>query len=81
MSTETTQSLPKQRVTKKEFVTYWTRELVHAAVSRMPLTRQRYFEEIVESRGTHVIMPDTIAYQDLTFCEGKKTKVTIEIIE
>jgi len=65
---------------KKEFVTYWTTEKVGAYLHKMPWTRQRFFRD---SKGLpeEIIIPDDITYNDLLGFMGKKTKVTIEVID
>lgn len=68
------------KILKKEFKTYWSQEMVHAATHKMPLSQQRFFEEPVHDRGTQAVIPDNIPFTELIgFC-GYRTKVTIEII-
>ncbi len=69
---------------RKEFTTYWSRETV-IPLDNMSLMRERFYErrgdEGNNSRAHYVVRPDDIAFGDLSVFAGRKTKVTIEIIE
>lgn len=69
---------------KKEFVTYWSQETV-IPLEQMSLSRERYHDRVAarEGRPGHnvIIRPDDIAFGQLAVFAGKKTRVTIEIID
>lgn len=69
-----------QNFMKKEYITYWSQEQVSAASEKMPWPRQRFFNDSVH-KPEEIIIPDDITYLDLLGFLGKKTKVTIEVIE
>lgn len=61
---------------KKTFVTYWSKDFVVAD----KLTNENFYEE---TRGSvkAAITPEDIPYLQLLSFLGKKTKVTIEVLE
>lgn len=65
---------------KKVFETYWTIEKVDAKLDAMPWTRQRFFNQVA-GRREEIIIPDDITHLDLVGLIGRKTRVTIEVID
>lgn len=64
---------------KKEFVTYWDRTVVEIQEG-LNMSNEPFF--CYENHGFYYIAkPDNISYDALVGFQGKKTKVTIEVIE
>lgn len=67
---------------KKEFITVWAPEEVQAEIEAMPISRASFFH--IKRSGViqdlKAMIPE-ISYDDLLIFTGKKTKVTIEVIE
>lgn len=69
---------------KKEFITYWTPELVLAKLTQMTYDRAKFFNRTVKGvdrTDTEIIVPDSITYDQLCIFIGRKTKVTIETVD
>lgn len=68
---------------KKEFVSYWSTELVTADVHKMPVPRSQFFHDTKKNTGrqTEIVVPDDVRYDDLAYFIGRKTKITIETID
>lgn len=63
---------------KQTIETYWARTLVRIEEGLSPV--DRFFQK--EHHGCHfIIRPEDIDFKELTKFEGKKTRVTIEVIE
>lgn len=65
---------------KKEFVTFWTSERVDANTKRMPIPRASFFNSNFGELD-EIIIPDDISFDQLAVFDGRKTRVTIEIID
>lgn len=57
---------------KKEFVTTWSKELVHCE------SRSQFFDQLPGE--AYAFVPDDIKFGDLIGFSGLKTKVTIEVV-
>lgn len=66
---------------KREFITTWTEETVHAQTQKMSISQARFFDRTHSSADpTKAMIPHDMPFLDLIAFSGKKTKVTIEII-
>jgi len=67
---------------KKEFNVTWVQENVITDTGRMPIMRSKFFNFMSGSalKLHSIVVPDGLTYNDLLLLEGKRTKVTIEIL-
>ncbi len=65
---------------KKEYVTYWTIEKINPCSEKIPWNREKFFNRVPKIPD-EIIVPDDIGYFDLLGFLGRKTKVTIEVID
>jgi len=65
-----------QRPLKREFVTYWSIESLLD-----PLSFNSRYAPGGLNDGSQIILPQEIKFSDLNIFVGRKTKVTIEVIE
>ena len=68
---------------KKEFITTWSAEIVDVNIHKMPIPRSRFFSCATPKYRTgnaEIIVPDDVTYDQLCVFEGRRTKVTIEIL-
>lgn len=76
--------LPKSIRFKKVFETYWTIERVVVNHWTMSVEREKFFEVYVDGdkvRQSNAVIPDSISFSQLQSFAGRKTRVTIEVIE
>ena len=67
---------------KKEYETYWSLEtLLGVRALSSNAQEARFFERGRHFSTTQVIVPEDVPYLDLVPFIGKKTKITIEVIE
>lgn len=73
---------PTNKITK-EFTTYWTQHYTKERPDDLTLSQRNFFtsQSAFTGRVSSMIVPDDIKFADLTVFLGRKTKVTIEIIE
>jgi hypothetical protein len=68
---------------KREYVTNWGIEKIEANIEEMPIPKTRFFNKTENGRygKTEIIVPDDLTFDHLCLFIGRKTKVTIEIID
>lgn len=68
---------------KKEFTTYWRPHQMWTELDRLPIRDQGFFDRVVPPDAGRCIamLPDNIPFESLISLTGRKTRVTIEVIE
>lgn len=69
---------------QREFITQWSIEQVHAESATMPISRAGFFRNTrayANEIATNIVIPDDISYDQFLSFVGKKTRVTIEVID
>lgn len=67
--------MPKQKVIKKQFETYWSQERA------WDVTGDLCFFDRQPPNDEALMMVPEIRFEDLLVFDGKKTRITIEVIE
>lgn len=68
---------------KKEFTSYWTEHPIAVEPDRLPYSQSVFFRTTTGGflHESTMIVPSDMPIKELTCFLGKKTKVTIEVIE